>query len=65
MSGRKLCPNGGFLHDHQNTTRFLPGYLTEGEPNDLVQTERQRLTLVLLSAEGYRVEIHKRRDECV
>jgi cytochrome P450 len=33
--------------------------LPKGEPNDPVGSERQRLTLVLSSAEGCRVEIQK------
>ena len=38
--------------------------LPEGEKNEVVGTERQRLTLVLSSADGCRVEIEKRVGRC-
>lgn len=28
MSGREFCPNGGLLHDNQNTAIVLTDYLT-------------------------------------
>ena len=38
--------------------------LPEGEKNEPVGTEKQRLTLVLSSADGCRVELEKRADVC-
>lgn len=49
--------NGGFVYYCQNTLKFSQTVLPAGEPNELVGSAGQRLTLVLLNTEGYKVGV--------